>query len=135
VRFANSKFRYIYITHSTDQHLNACGDIAAPLGKVCSIVQGEARMHGTQFMSKSLAYIWCWLGTKPYWGIASDDHRKMLEELAGYIDSGKIKSHLTKRMKLTVESLRKGHELIEAKSVIGKIAFGVEEEGRAEPFT
>ena len=135
MRLADNKARYIFITHSTDQHLQACGDIAAPLGKVCSIVQGEAKMYGTQFMAKSLAYIWCWLGTKPYWGVAHDDHNRMLEELAAYIDSGKIKSHLTKRMKLTVEGLRKGHGLIEAKSVIGKIAFGVEEEGSAEAFT
>ena len=92
-------------------------------------------MYGTQFMSKSLAFIWCWLGTKPFWHIARDGHNKMLEELAGYIESGKIKSHLTKRMKLTVENVRKGHELIEAKKVIGKIAFGIDEEGSAEAFT
>lgn len=92
-------------------------------------------MYGTQFMSKSLAYIWCWLGTKPYWGVSSGDHHKMLEELAGYIDSGKIKSHLTKRMKLTRENLQKGHELIEARSVIGKVAFGIGEEGSTDAFT
>jgi hypothetical protein len=92
-------------------------------------------MYGTQFMSKSLAFIWCWLGTKPYWGIAHEDHHKMLEELAQYIDSGKIKSHLTNRMKLTVEGIRKGHELIESQKMIGKIAFGVGEKGNGEPFT
>ena len=84
-------------------------------------------------MSKSLAYIWCWLGTKHYWGIARDDLHRTLEDLSRYIDEGKIKSHLTSRLKLTVENLRKGHERIEGKSVIGKIAFGVEEEdGSAE---
>jgi hypothetical protein len=31
----------------------------------------------------------------------------MLEELAEYIDLGKIKSHLTNRMKLKVEGIRK----------------------------
>lgn len=92
-------------------------------------------MYGTQFLSKSLAYIWCWLGTKLYWGVARDDHHKMLEELARYIDEGKIKSHLTTRMKLTLENLRKGHELIEAKRVIGKIAFGIDEDGSTEAFT
>jgi NADPH:quinone reductase-like Zn-dependent oxidoreductase len=92
-------------------------------------------MYGTQFMSKSLAFIWCWLGTKPYWGVAPEDHHEMLEELAQYIDSGKIKSHLTNRMKLTVEGIRKGHELIESQNMMGKIAFGVGEEGNGEPFT
>lgn len=92
-------------------------------------------MYGSKFMSKSLSYIWCWLGTKMYWQVAGDDYGRMLEELAGYIDSGKIKSHLTTRIKLTVEGLRRGHELIESKSVIGKIAFGVGEEGSAEAFT
>ena len=131
----NSGTRYIFITHSTDQHLHACGEIAAPLGKVCSIVQGQAKMYGTQFMSKSLAYIWCWVGTKPYWGIDPDDHHKMLEQLARSVDEGKIKSHLTRRMKLTVANLRKGHELIEGKRVIGKIAFGIDEADSTAAFT
>jgi hypothetical protein len=75
------------------------------------------------------------LGSKPYWGIAPEDHHNMLEELAQYIDSRKIMSHLTKRMKLTVEGIRKGHQLIESQNVVGKIAFGVGEEGNGEPFT
>ena len=92
-------------------------------------------MYGTHFMSKSLAFCWCWLGTKGYWGVAHDDHHWMLEELSRYIDEGKIKSHLTKRMKLTVENLRAGHKAIEGKRVIGKIGFGDGEEGKGEVFT
>ena len=64
--------------------------------------------------------------------MARGDQHRMLEDLARYVDEGKIKSHLTKRMTLTVENLRKGHELIEGKSVIGKIAFGVGDEGVGE---
>jgi hypothetical protein len=35
----------------------------------------------------------------------------MPEELAEHIDPWKLKSHLTKRTKLTAEDIRKGYEL------------------------
>jgi len=92
-------------------------------------------MYGTHFMSKSLSFIWCWLGTRSYWGQAGNFYSNMLEELATYIDSGKIKSHLTRRMKLTLEGIRTGHQLSEEKKLIGKIAFGVDEPGSVEAFT
>jgi hypothetical protein len=59
----------------------------------------------------------------------------MLEELATYCDSGKIRCHLTSRIKLNVEGLRRGHELIESKTTIGKIGLGVDEEGMGEAFS
>ena len=50
--------KYIFITHSTDMYMETCGSICAPFGKVCSIVQCQAKMYGTEFMAKSLSYIW-----------------------------------------------------------------------------
>lgn len=59
----------------------------------------------------------------------------MLEELSGYVDAGKIKCHLTQRLKLTVAGLRKAHGLIESGKCIGKVSLGTDEEGEGEPFT
>lgn len=92
-------------------------------------------MYGTHFMSKSLAFIWCWLGTKVYHGVAGDSYGKMLEELSRFIDEGKIKCHMTQRLRLTVDGLRNAHGLIETGKCIGKVSLGVDEEGSGEPFT
>ncbi|KAL3466171.1 hypothetical protein BJX64DRAFT_251003 [Aspergillus heterothallicus] len=51
--------RYIFITHSTGKYMETCAEICAPISKVCSIVQGQAKMYGTEFMAKSLSLIWC----------------------------------------------------------------------------
>jgi len=58
----------------------------------------------------------------------------MMEQLSKYIDDGKIHSHITKRLKLTANGLKAAHEMIEAKTTIGKIGLGVDEEGEGQPF-
>ncbi|EPQ57186.1 zinc-binding alcohol dehydrogenase [Gloeophyllum trabeum ATCC 11539] len=126
--------RYIFITHSTDQYMDACAKICEPLGKVCSIVQGQARMYGTPFMAKSLAFIWEVIGTKPYYGVDLESQHRILTELADLVEEGSIRCHLTQKFKLSLEGLREGHAAIEKGGSIGKIAFGVDEAGDAEAF-
>jgi len=127
--------KYIFITHSTDDYMDVCAKICAPLGKVCSIVQGQARMYGTEFMAKSLSFVWEVLGTKPYYGVDVESHHKILTELADLIDEGTIKCHLTQRLKLTAEELRNAHALIQKGGSFGKVALGVDEGGQDEAFT
>ncbi|TFK54515.1 quinone oxidoreductase [Heliocybe sulcata] len=126
--------KYIFISHSTDQYMKVCADICAPFGKVCSIVQGQARMYGTQFMAKSLAFIWEVLGTKPYYGVDLESQHHILEELAAFIEAGRIQCHLKQTLRLTVEGLREAHGMIEKGGSIGKIGLGVDESGDGEPF-
>jgi NADPH:quinone reductase-like Zn-dependent oxidoreductase len=126
--------RYIFITRNTDEYLPVVSRIAAPFGKVCSIVQGQASMYGTEFMAKSLTYSWELLSTKARYpdalhqpGSRVRPHGEMLTELARLIDDGKIKCHLTKRLK-------EAHELVESGKSIGKVGLGVEEAGEGEAF-
>jgi NADPH:quinone reductase-like Zn-dependent oxidoreductase len=91
-------------------------------------------MYGTKFLSKSLTFAWAWLGTRTFHNVDRAAHHIMLEELSEYIDSGKIKCHLTQRLKLNVDGLRKAHGMIESGKTIGKIALGVDEEGTGEAF-
>ncbi|KUJ10526.1 zinc-binding alcohol dehydrogenase [Mollisia scopiformis] len=126
--------KYIFILASTEQYLSVASDICAPLGKICSIVQSSVNFYGTQFLSKSLTFAWCWLGTRGYHDYDREAQHVMMENLAKYIDEGKIHSTLTKKMRLTAEGLKTAHELIESKRTIGKIALGVDEEGEGEAF-
>ncbi|KAE8406547.1 hypothetical protein BDV37DRAFT_280823 [Aspergillus pseudonomiae] len=112
--------KYVYITYSTSQYLGVCSDIIAPLGKVCSIVQSpDMNMYGTQFMSKSLTFVWCWLGSRMYHGVDTNQWKK-LEELSALIDAGKIKCHLTRRLQLDLEGIKEAHRILESGKAIGK---------------
>ncbi|KAB8252809.1 hypothetical protein BDV35DRAFT_375680 [Aspergillus flavus] len=123
--------KYVYITHSTAQYLGVCSDIIAPLGKVCSIVQSaDMNMYGTQFMSKSLTFVWCWLGSRLYHGVETNQG-EMLEELSALIDEGKIKCHLTRRLQLNLEGIKEAHRILESGKAIGKVGLGLSEGGWA----
>jgi len=126
--------RYIFILASTEQYLSVASDICAPLGKICSIVQSSVNFYGTQFLSKSLTFAWCWLGSRGYHHHDQEAQHVMLEKLAKDIDEGKIHTTLTKRMKLTAKGLITAHELIESKKTVGKIGLGVDEEGEGQLF-
>ncbi|RDW65141.1 hypothetical protein BP5796_09833 [Coleophoma crateriformis] len=126
--------KYIFILSSTEQYLSVASDICEPLGKICSIVQSSVNFYGTQFLSKSLTFAWCWLGTRQYHHHNREEQHAMMEELSKYIDEGKIHCTLTKRLRLTAEGLRTAHEQIESKKTIGKISLGVDEEGEGKPF-
>ena len=112
--------KYIFITHSTDNYLATCAQICAPFGKVCSNVQGPVKMYGTEFMAKSLSFVWALLGTKPCYGVDVDSYDKILKELAELVVRGKIKCTLKQTLRLDLEGLRKAHEIIEQGGSIAK---------------
>ncbi|KAH9825878.1 Zinc-type alcohol dehydrogenase-like protein [Teratosphaeria destructans] len=125
--------RYVFITHTPNsKYVVDSAAICAPFGKVCSIVQDkEMPMYGTEWMAKSLTYVWCLLGTKPYYGIHVDSHGKILRDLARWVDDGLVKCHHTETLPLTVDGVRKAHREIEGGAVIGKLALSVEHAGKA----
>ncbi|KAJ5998336.1 hypothetical protein N7451_006146 [Penicillium sp. IBT 35674x] len=126
--------KYIFITHSTDQYMETCAKICAPFGKVCSIVQGQAKMYGTEFMAKSLSFIWCLIGTKPVYGTDVESHHRVLEELSRLLDSGTIRCHLTQRLGLTLNGLREAHRSVESAGNIGKTVLAIGDNHGAESF-
>ncbi|GJD04143.1 NADPH2:quinone reductase [Colletotrichum higginsianum] len=138
--------RYAYITSRTEQYINPLAEVLAPFGKVCSIVQARFDMYGSKFMSKSLTFSWCWLGTEPFYrhytALSStggwsypEMHHEWLTQLATMIDEGVVKPHLTRRAKLTLEGIKEAHRLIESGTAVGKMALGVDDEGEGQPFS
>ncbi|CAG8978797.1 hypothetical protein HYALB_00012631 [Hymenoscyphus albidus] len=127
--------KYVYILGRTEQYIHVVGEIAAPFARVCSIVQADFSMYGTKFMSKSMTFAWCWLGTRAYHGTDVGFYENIFTEMKELVDGGVVKCHLTKRMKFTVENLREAHRLLEEGTMYGKVALGVDEEGEGEAFT
>ncbi|KAK4553380.1 hypothetical protein LTR86_009437 [Recurvomyces mirabilis] len=123
--------KYIFITHTpSDKYIIDAAAICAPFGKVCSIVQAkDIPMYGTEWMAKSLTFVWALIGTKPYYRVQMDSHGLILKDLAKLLDDGIVKCHLQQTMPLTLEGVRKAHEQVEAGGVMGKLALSVDEEG------
>ncbi|KAH0000433.1 quinone oxidoreductase, partial [Aureobasidium melanogenum] len=127
--------KYIFITHSTTPYIEPAAKICAPFGKVCSIVQAkDIQMYGTEFMSKSLSFVWELLGTKPWYGVDMDSHGKILEELRQLVEDGKVKTHLQQSFRLDLEGLRKAHEAIESGGSMGKNGLSVDFGEGGTPF-
>ena len=127
--------KYILINSTTSMYLDAAADICAPLGKISTIVQDRnVNFYGTQFLSKSLTFNWCWLGTRLYHDYDRDAQTKWMADLSRQVDEGKIKCTLTKRLRLTADNLKEAHTLLEDKGMIGKLGLGVDEKGEGEVF-
>lgn len=129
--------KYGLVTSRTEQYVEALGRVLAPFGRVCSIVQAKFDMYGSEFMSKSLGFVWCWLCSGAYHGYVNDDeekHHRWFEEMAKFLDAGTLDCHLTKRKRLTLDGIKAAHQEIEAGKTIGKIALAVDEDGEGDAF-
>ncbi|KAI5287398.1 hypothetical protein KEM52_001605 [Ascosphaera acerosa] len=115
--------RYILIASHTDSYMRASAALCAPFGKVCSIVQGRAEMLGTEFMAKSLSFVWCYAGTRAFYGGNVESHGCVLAELAELVDRGIIKSNATETLPFTLEGLKMAHSTSETGKMIGKMAL------------
>lgn len=126
--------KYVFITHSpTSRYVRDAAAICAPFGKVCSIVQDkEMPMYGTEWMIKSMTFVWAIIMTKPYFGVELESDRFILEQLAELVDGGAVKCHLQQTLPLNLRGLQEAHRLIEESGVIGKI--GLEMEGVENAF-
>lgn len=80
-------------------------------------------MYGTEFMAKSLTFVWALLGTKPYYGVDIESHGRILKELAQMLDDGQVKCHCMQKLKVDEHGLRKAHEIIEGGKAVGKVAL------------
>jgi len=120
--------KYIFITHTpTSGYLAPAAKICAPFGKVCSIVQDkEMPMYGTEFMAKSLTFVWALLGTKPYYGVHVESHGRILNELAGLLDQGVVRCHCKQRLRMDEQGLREAHGIIEGGKAVGKVVLEFE---------
>lgn len=125
---------YVYVLAPTEQYVHAIAKICAPFAKVCTIVQADVSLYGTDFMSKSMTFSWDWLGTGVYHKARSDLYHDIFQTLASLMDEGKLFPTLTKRYKLTLEGLKEAHRQIESKTTVGKVGLGVDEPGEGTPF-
>ncbi|EMT69591.1 hypothetical protein FOC4_g10003323 [Fusarium odoratissimum] len=126
--------KYVYIVARTEQYTESVAKICAPFGKVCTIVQADVSLYGTEFMSKSLTFSWDWLGSAAYHNTGVEDHHEMLDTISRLMEDGTLFSTVGTRLRLTLEGLKEAHKRVESSTTVGKIALGVDEPGEGEPF-
>jgi NADPH:quinone reductase-like Zn-dependent oxidoreductase len=127
-------YRYVYVLAPTEQYVHAIAKICAPFSKVCTIVQADVSLYGTDFMSKSMTFSWDWLGTAAFHRNGVESYHDIFETLGDLMNEGKLFPTVSKRYKLTLEGLKEAHRQIESKTTIGKIGLGVDEPGEGTPF-
>ncbi|EWZ29434.1 NADPH2:quinone reductase [Fusarium oxysporum Fo47] len=128
------KHGYVYIVARTEQYTESVAKICAPFGKVCTIVQADVSLYGTEFMSKSLTFSWDWLGSAAYHNTGVEDYHEMLGTISRLMEDGSLFSTVGTRLRLTLEGLKEAHKSVEGSTTVGKIALGVDEPGEGEPF-
>ncbi|KAH7224327.1 chaperonin 10-like protein [Fusarium redolens] len=106
----------------------------APFGKVCTIVQADVSLYGTEFMSKSLTFSWDWLGSAAYHDTGVEDYHEMLGTISRLMEEDTLFSTVGTRLRLTFEELKEAHRRVESSTTVGKTALGIDEPGEGEPF-
>jgi len=72
--------------------------------------------------AKSLSWHWEFMFTRPLFAPDDATHHELLNELAGLVDKGAIRSTMTTLLQpLDAATLREAHRLVERSSTIGKI--------------
>jgi len=121
---------YIFCLNDTVQHLENMAEVIVPQGKICSIVPtnkdtwaGSLKMD--LLFSKSVTFVWEFMFTRSLFH--TNDmikQHELLNELADFIDDGKIKTTLTERLEpINAANLRLAHEKLESGRTIGKIVL------------
>jgi zinc-binding alcohol dehydrogenase family protein len=124
------KVEYVMICHGTNPYMATAVDIAAPKGRIGSIVElGEGeKLEGIGSMDafmKQLSFHWEVMLSKAVYDYELELQGDILRRAAKLYDEGNLASLMTESDVLSVQSLIKAHEKIESGKAIGKIGFTI----------
>lgn len=116
---------YILCLNATATHWNNMAETIKPQGTICSIVDTDAPVNLNLLKPKSVGFIWELMFTRSLFkteDMIRQNH--ILNELAGLIDSGKIKTTVNEILTpINADNLRKAHKSLEEGRTIGKIVL------------
>ncbi|GGA33797.1 zinc-binding alcohol dehydrogenase family protein [Paenibacillus physcomitrellae] len=116
---------YILCLHSTEKHWKAMEAVIKPLGRICSIVETKEPLDLTLLKNKSITFAWEFMFTRSKYETEDmiEQHR-LLDELADWIEQGRIQSTLTETISpINAANLRKAHLKVEENRMIGKLVL------------
>ncbi|WP_146741720.1 zinc-binding dehydrogenase, partial [Lonsdalea populi] len=104
---------------------DAIGQLIAPLGQICTIVENAHPLDQTQLKLKSAALHWEFMFTRSMYTTPDIARQgEILQQIARDVDEGKLKGTASKVLKgLTTETLAAAHETVLEGHTQGKIVI------------
>ena len=105
---------YIFCLNDTDGHWEAIGQLIAPQGQICTIVENAHPLDMEQLKLKSAALHWEFMFTRSMYTTADIARQgEILNEVAQLLDAGKVVTTLNQTLHgLSVETLKQAHALV-----------------------
>jgi NADPH2:quinone reductase len=116
---------FILCTNQSGPHFDAMAELIAPQGAICSIVGTERPVEISKLMGKSASFGFELMFTRSTFQTADmiAQHR-LLGRVADLVDADMVRSTLTEALSgFTAENHRQAHRMVEAGSMIGKVAI------------
>lgn len=113
----------VFCTTNSDRHIHNLAEIITPFGHV-TFIQDNGALDITSFKLKSITTHWEFMFAKSMFGHNLQSQGDILAKVAELVDAKKIKSTLNNDLgKISPDSIRQGHNLLESGKCIGKIAL------------
>ncbi|NVE95082.1 zinc-binding alcohol dehydrogenase family protein [Altererythrobacter lutimaris] len=115
---------FVFSTTHTHQYLESIAELIAPQGRF-GLIDDPDGLDIRLFKQKSISTHWEFMYTRSLFGTPDIARQgQILDEVAGLVDAGQTRSTATENLgPLSVENLRKAHEMLESKSVRGKLVL------------
>ncbi|KDQ62898.1 hypothetical protein JAAARDRAFT_53120 [Jaapia argillacea MUCL 33604] len=116
-----------FICYDTTTYLEPLCKVMSPWGKIGSIVEvtQPLNFHIMDAFSKSLSFHWEFMLSKPAHQFDLESQGRMLNDLAKAAEEGLVGSLVWRKEVLSVENLRKYHEIVGEGKGMGKVVFEV----------
>lgn len=115
---------FVFSTTHTDQYIDQIAELMAPQGRFGLIDDPEA-LPIAPLKHKSISLHWEFMFTRSLFQTADMiRQREILDEVAGLIDAGKIRTTATETLgKINAENLRRAHRILASNTAKGKMVL------------
>lgn len=115
---------YVFSTTMTDRHFADIVELIAPQGRF-GLIDDPETLDAKPFKTKAVSLHWEFMFARPVFGTPDmAEQGKLLNELAGLVDEGRIRSTATEVAgRIDAETLRAAHKKIESGTARGKIVL------------
>ena len=116
---------YIFNTVNTASYWDAMCELIKPFGRIVSIVETTQPMAVGKLMSKSASFSYELMFTRSAQQTQDmDEQHRILEQVAGWVDAGKLKTTLTEKLSpINASTLRQAHAKLESGTMLGKLVL------------
>ena len=111
-------------TADTAGYWDACCELVAPLGGICSIVETSQPLALGALMGKSARFAWELMFTRSRFGVDLEAQGRVLDQVAELVDKGVLRTTLTaRRSPICAAMLLEAHALLESGRAMGKLVI------------